>query len=50
MTISAGPLYTPVRPQDFTTKGYVDGRTPKITTGTTAPTSPAIGDIWVDTN
>ena len=25
-------------------------RQPKITVGTTAPTSPAVGDLWVDTN
>ena len=24
--------------------------TPKITVGTTAPVSPAVGDLWVDTN
>lgn len=23
---------------------------PKITVGTTAPSSPAVGDLWVDTN
>lgn len=26
------------------------GRTPRITVGTTAPSSPSIGDIWIDTN
>lgn len=31
-------------------KSYVDARTPKITVGTTAPSSPAVGDLWVDTN
>ena len=25
-------------------------RTPKITVGATAPASPAVGDLWVDTN
>jgi hypothetical protein len=24
--------------------------TPKITVGTTAPVSPAVGDVWIDTN
>ncbi|WNI17624.1 hypothetical protein [Actinacidiphila sp. ITFR-21] len=24
--------------------------TPKITVGTTAPTSPSLGDVWIDTN
>lgn len=24
--------------------------TPKITVGVTAPTSPAVGDVWIDTN
>ncbi|MET9360385.1 hypothetical protein ABZX93_05700 [Streptomyces sp. NPDC006632] len=24
--------------------------TPKITVGTTAPTNPALGDVWIDTN
>lgn len=32
------------------TKQYVDGRTPKITVGTSAPGSPAVGDVWIDTN
>jgi len=31
-------------------KEYVDSRTPKITPGTTAPTNPAINDVWIDTN
>jgi len=31
-------------------KQYVDARTPKITAATTAPSSPAVNDIWVDTN
>ena len=33
-----------------TNKAYVDNRTPKITVGTTAPSSPAVGDLWIDTN
>ena len=28
----------------------VRSRTPKITVGATAPASPAVGDLWVDTN
>ncbi|MGW1180146.1 hypothetical protein [Streptomyces drozdowiczii] len=24
--------------------------TPKITVGTTAPASPSVGDVWIDTN
>lgn len=28
----------------------VRARTPKITVGATAPASPAVGDLWVDTN
>ena len=33
------------------TKQYVDGKLAgKITVGTTAPTSPSVNDIWVDTN
>ena len=32
------------------TKEYVDSRTPQITVGTTAPSSPAINDVWIDTN
>ena len=43
-------LPTPSANGDATPKSYVDGRTPKITVGTTAPTSPATGDIWIDTN
>ena len=31
-----------------TTKSYVDARTPKITVATTAPSSPAVNDIWVN--
>ena len=43
-------LPTPTASGDAASKGYVDGRTPQITVGTTAPGSPATGDIWVDTN
>lgn len=43
-------LPTPTNTGDAASKAYVDGRTPKITVGTTAPTSPATGDIWIDTN
>lgn len=36
---------------DAATKGYVDGKLPvTITVGTTAPSSPAVNDLWVDTN
>ena len=28
----------------------VRARTPKITVGATEPASPAVGDLWVDTN
>jgi hypothetical protein len=28
----------------------IKARTPKITVGTAAPTNPAVGDLWVDTN
>ena len=28
----------------------VRASTPKITVGATAPASPAVGDLWVDTN
>jgi hypothetical protein len=37
-------------PQDAATKAYVDARSPKITVSTTAPGSPSVGDLWVDTN
>jgi hypothetical protein len=29
---------------------FVHARTPQVTVGTTAPSSPAVNDIWVDTN
>lgn len=48
--ISGPPSYVPTRPQDFTPKSYVDGRAPKITVGTVAPSSPSVGDVWIDTN
>lgn len=48
---------TPTADNDATSKTYVDTQvatkvtgTTKITVGTTAPTSPAVGDLWVDTN
>ena len=28
----------------------VYARTPKITVSTTAPSSPAVGDVWIDSN
>jgi hypothetical protein len=31
-------------------KSYVDARTPQITVSTTAPSSPAVNDIWVDSS
>lgn len=43
-------LPTPAAAGEAATKGYVDGRTPKITAGTSAPGSPAVNDIWIDTN
>jgi hypothetical protein len=30
------------------TKQYTDARTPQITVSTTAPSSPAVNDIWID--
>lgn len=38
---------------DFAKKSEVDGKvngTITITVGPTAPSSPAVGDLWVDTN
>lgn len=29
---------------------YVNSRTPQVTVGTTAPPSPAVGDLWVDSS
>lgn len=50
-------LPTPVNVGDATNKQYVDTQvatkvtgTTKITVGTTPPSSPSIGDIWIDTN
>lgn len=45
-----GPLEVqePIDPSDAASKAYVDRRTPNITVGTTAPSSPAVGDVWVD--
>lgn len=31
-------------------RAYINSRTPEITVGTTAPSSPAVGDVWIDTN
>ncbi|MFJ8995631.1 hypothetical protein ACIRQH_35150 [Streptomyces sp. NPDC102279] len=31
------------------TKQYVDNRAPKITVASSAPSSPATGDVWIDT-
>ncbi|HEY9379404.1 MAG TPA: hypothetical protein VIQ02_20180, partial [Jiangellaceae bacterium] len=28
---------------------YVNARTPKITVASTAPSTPAVGDVWIDT-
>lgn len=48
---------TPSTSDAAASKGYVDTQvatkvtgTTKITVGTTAPSSPATGDLWVDTN
>jgi hypothetical protein len=42
--------YDPVNPMEIATKNYVDTRTPKITVDTVAPSSPAVGDVWIDAN
>lgn len=39
----------PSDPGDAATKGYVDARTPRITVGPTAPSNPAVNDIWFQT-
>jgi hypothetical protein len=40
----------PAQPLEAATKQYVDGKLPtKITVSATAPSSPAVGDLWVDT-
>lgn len=47
------PLYlldgTPTDNNHAASKWYVDQRTPKTTVGTTAPSNPATGDVWIDT-
>lgn len=40
---------TPTASTHLTTRAYVDARTPKVTVGTSAPSSPATNDIWIDT-
>ena len=42
--------FDPYDPLEAATKQYVDNRAPKITVGTTAPSSPAVNDVWIDTN
>jgi hypothetical protein len=39
----------PTAPLGVATKGYIDARTPQVTVATTAPATPAVNDIWVDT-
>ena len=49
---------TPTNANDASSKSYTDTKLPgtafsgtsKITVGTSAPSSPSVGDIWVDTN
>jgi hypothetical protein len=41
---------TPVAGTDAANKTYVDARTPQVTVSTTAPSSPAVGDVWIDAN
>ena len=51
-TLNLDPLTTSIAiqfPQASGTLVAADG-TNKITTGTTAPSTPAVGDLWVDTN
>lgn len=43
-------LKAPTGDLDAANKAYVDSRAPKITVGTTAPSSPAVNDVWIDTN
>jgi hypothetical protein len=48
-----GPLIlnaNPTAPLEAVPKQYTDARTPKIVSSTTAPSSPAVGDVWIDTN
>jgi hypothetical protein len=40
----------PINVLEAATKQYVDMRTPKTTVGTTAPSSPSVNDVWIDTN
>lgn len=40
----------PVTDYNLVNRLYVTSRTPKITASTTAPSSPALNDIWIDTN
>lgn len=37
------------KPLSTAQKAYVDARVPKTTVSNTAPSSPAVGDVWVDT-
>jgi hypothetical protein len=43
------PIAAPTAGEHATNKLYVDTRTPKITVASTAPSSPATGDVWIDT-
>jgi hypothetical protein len=44
-------LPTPTQGNEAATKSWVETKLAgKITVGTTAPPSPAINDLWVDTN
>jgi len=44
VTVAADPLL----PLGVATKQYVDARTPKTTVSSTAPSNPAVNDLWVD--
>lgn len=50
VTLSPLKAGNPVDSDDLVTKNALEQRTPKITVGTSEPTTPAIGDIWIDTN
>ena len=39
----------PVDPLDAANKKYVDARAPKTTVANTAPPTPAVNDVWIDT-
>lgn len=39
---------TPVNDNDAANKKYVDDKVPTITVSSTAPSSPNVGDIWVE--